>query len=176
MLNCVWRLVRQSPRSYDFSQKTVYGGWCRPLGLCFNCPRYIITANLLSSDLKLKEHMKDLSIKLGLFIDSVPIGENRLDSFLRFHMDIFVHGDGELSDLRDKAANLFSRGLRSRSRTRSRRRILLRTLIQVSILISPPLFHLWKLGIHPFSLLLLYCCLLLWDLLSIQFQHWTNCL
>ena len=35
------------------------------------------------------------------------------------------------------------------------------------------LFHLWKLGIHPSSLLLLYCYLLFWHLLSVQFQLWT---
>ena len=55
----------------------------------------------------------------------------------------------------------------TRRGARRRMRMLSRILIQVSILISPPLFHLWKLGIHPFSLLLLYCYLRLWDLLSI---------
>merc|ERR1711867_239221 len=50
--------------------------------------------------------------------------------------------------------------------SKGKRKILPRILIQISILSSPPFFHLWKLVIHPFSLLLLYCCLLLWDLLS----------
>ena len=89
-----------------------------PVGLCYVCPKHIITANFLSSDLRLKEHMKDLSIKLVLFMDSVPVGDNRFDSFLRFHMDLFVHSDGELSDLRDKATNLFSPSFGSVSRFR----------------------------------------------------------
>ena len=47
-------------------------------------------------------------------MDSVSVGVNRLDSFLGFHMDLFAHSDGEVSDLmRDKAANLFSPSFRS---------------------------------------------------------------
>ena len=42
--------------------------------------------------------------------------------------------------------------------TTGRRRIPTRTPIKVRILNSPPLLPLWKLGIHPFSLLLLCCC------------------
>ena len=58
--------------------------------------------------------MRDLSNKLGLFMDSVSVGVNRLDSFLGFHMDLFAHCDGEVSDLmRDKAANLFNPSFRS---------------------------------------------------------------
>ena len=70
------------------------------VGLCYNCPEYIITANLLSSDLKLKEHMRYLSNKLGLFMVSVSIGVYRLDSFLGFHMDLLTLCDGEISVLR----------------------------------------------------------------------------
>ena len=58
----------------------------------------------------------------------------------------------------------------SNNNNNSKMRFRPRTPIKVRILNSPPLFHLWKLGIHTFSLLLLYCCFLLWDLLSIQFQ------
>ena len=61
-----------------------------PVGLCYNCPEYIITANLLSSDLKLKEHMRDLSNKLGLFMVSVSVGVYLLDGFLGFHMDLLA--------------------------------------------------------------------------------------
>ena len=58
--------------------------------------------------------MRDLSNKLGLFMDSVSVGVNRLDSFLGFHMDLFAHCDGEVSDLmRNKATNLFSPSFRS---------------------------------------------------------------
>ena len=36
-------------------------------------------------------------------------GVNRLDSFLRFHLDLFAHCDGEVSKLmREKAAALFN--------------------------------------------------------------------
>ena len=71
---------------------------------------FIITANLLSSDLKLKEHMRDLSNKLGLFMVSVSVGVYQLDGFLGFHMDLLALCDGEISVLRrDKAANLKGR-------------------------------------------------------------------
>ena len=50
-----------------------------------------------------------------------------------------------------------------------RRRSLENRLIQVRILNFLPLRHLLRLGIHPFSLLLRCCCLLLWDLSSVQF-------
>ena len=80
-----------------------------PVGLCYNCPEYIITANLLSLDLKFKEHMRDLSNKLGLFMVSVSVGVYQFDGFLGFHMDLLALCDGEISVLRrDKAANLFS--------------------------------------------------------------------
>ena len=76
--------------------------------------RELIAANLLAAELTLKEHMRDLSNKLGLFMDTVSGGVNRLDSFLGFHNDLFAHCDGELAELmRDKAANLFSPPYRS---------------------------------------------------------------
>ena len=76
--------------------------------------RELIAANLLAAELTLKEHMRDLSNKLGLFMDTVSGGVNRLDSFLGFHMDLFAHCDGEVAELmRDKAANLFSPPYRS---------------------------------------------------------------
>ena len=59
-----------------------------------------IAANLLSSELKLKEHMRDLSNKLGLFMVSVSVGVYQLDSFLGFHMDLLALCDGEISVLR----------------------------------------------------------------------------
>ena len=47
-------------------------------------------------------------------MDTVAGGVNRLDSFLSFHMDMFGHCDGEVTDLmRDKAATLFSPPYRS---------------------------------------------------------------
>ena len=61
---------------------------------------FIIIANWLSSDLKLKEHMRDLSNKLGLFMVSVSVGVYRLDSFLGSHMDLLALCDGEISVLR----------------------------------------------------------------------------
>ena len=76
--------------------------------------RETIAANLLSSELKLKEHMRDLSNKLGLFMDSVSVGVNWLDTILGFHMDLFTHCDGEVSDLMwDKVTILFSPSFRS---------------------------------------------------------------
>jgi len=73
-----------------------------------------IAANLLAAEQVLKEHARDLSNKLGLFMDTVAGGVNRLDSFLGFHMDLFGHCDGEVTDLmRDKAATLFSPPYRS---------------------------------------------------------------
>ena len=59
-----------------------------PVGLCHKGPKYIIAAHLLSSDLKLKEHMRDLSNKLGLFMVSVSVGVYQLDGFLGFHMGL----------------------------------------------------------------------------------------
>ena len=79
-----------------------------------------IAANLLAAEQVLKEHARDLSNKLGLFMDTVAGGVNRLDSFLGFHMDLFGHCDGEVTDLmRDKAATLFSPPYRSAVKGRS---------------------------------------------------------
>ena len=89
--------ISESPRSYDFSQKLCTEDGVGPVGLCYNCPEYIITANLLSSDLKLKEHMRDLSNKLGLFMVSVSVGVYQFDGFLGFHMDLLALCDGEIS-------------------------------------------------------------------------------
>ena len=76
--------------------------------------RELIATNLLAAEVTLKDHMRDLSNKLGLFMDTVSSGVNRLDSFLGFHMDLFAHCDGEVSELmREKAANLFSPTYRS---------------------------------------------------------------
>ena len=76
--------------------------------------RELIATNLLAAEVTLKDHMRDLSNKLGLFMDTVSSGVNRLDSFLGFHMDLFAHCDGEVSELmREKAANLFSPKYRS---------------------------------------------------------------
>ena len=73
-----------------------------------------IAANLVAAEVTLKEHMRDLSNKLGLFMDSVSSSVNRIDSFLGFHMDLFGHCDGEVTDLmRDKSATLFSPSFRS---------------------------------------------------------------
>jgi hypothetical protein len=74
----------------------------------------IIVANLSTMESSLKEHMRDLSNKLGLFMDTVVGSANRLDSFLGFHMDLYSHCDGELADMmRDKAATLFNPSYRS---------------------------------------------------------------
>ena len=86
--------ISESPRCYDFSQKLRMEDGVGPVGLCYNCPEYIIAANLLSSDLKLKEHMRDLSNKLGLFMVSVSVGVYQLDGFLGFHMDLLPLCDG----------------------------------------------------------------------------------
>ena len=51
--------------------------------------REIIAANLVSAEATLKDHMWDLSNKLGHFMDQISTGVNRLDSFLGFHMDLF---------------------------------------------------------------------------------------
>ena len=73
-----------------------------------------IAANLVAAEVTLKEHMRDQSNKLALFMDSVSSSVNRINSFLGFHMDLFGHCDGEVTDLmRDKAATLFSPSFRS---------------------------------------------------------------
>ena len=47
--------------------------------------REMIAANLLNAEERLKEHMRDLSNKLGYFMDTISSGANHLDSFLGFH-------------------------------------------------------------------------------------------
>ena len=70
--------------------------------------RNIIAANLLGAEEKEKEQLCGLSNKLGLFMDTISAGVNRLDSFLGFHLDLFAHCNGEITDLmRSKVANLF---------------------------------------------------------------------
>ena len=61
--------------------------------------RSIIAANLLGAKEKLKEQMRDLSNKLGFFMDTISTSVNRLDSFFGFHLNLFTHCDGEVSDL-----------------------------------------------------------------------------
>ena len=74
----------------------------------------IITTNYLAMEASLKEHQRDQSNKLGLFMDTVVGSVNRLDSFLGFHMDLYSHCDGELKDMmRDKAATLFNPSYRA---------------------------------------------------------------
>ena len=52
--------------------------------------RETIAANLIGAEVQLKEHMRDLSNKLGHFTDQISTGFNHLDSFLGFHMDLFA--------------------------------------------------------------------------------------
>ena len=76
--------------------------------------REIIAANLSSVEGKLNEHLRALSLKFGNFMDQISTGVNCLDSFLGFHMDLFAHCDGEVSELmREKAATLFSPSYRA---------------------------------------------------------------
>merc|ERR1711867_269172 len=73
-----------------------------------------IAANLLGAEERLKEHMRDLSNKLGFFMDTISAGVNRLDSFLGFHLDLFAYCDSEVTDLmQSKAANLFNPSFRA---------------------------------------------------------------
>ena len=51
---------------------------------------FIIITSWLSSDLKLKEYMRDLSNKLGLLMVSVSVGVYLLDDFLGLHMDLLA--------------------------------------------------------------------------------------
>ena len=57
-----------------------------------------IAANLFGAEEKLKEQMRDLSNKLGFFMDTISAGVNRLDSFLSFHLDLFADCDGEVTE------------------------------------------------------------------------------
>ena len=74
----------------------------------------IIANNMLAGEATTKEYMRDVSNKIGSFMDTVVGGANRLDYMLGFHMDLYGHCDGELTDLmRDKASTLFSPNYRS---------------------------------------------------------------
>ena len=79
--------------------------------------RAVIAANLCSWEEKSKEQARDLSLKFGNFMDQISTGVNRLDSFLGFHLDLFAHCDGEVSELmREKAAVLFNPLFRAAAR------------------------------------------------------------
>ena len=66
---------------------------------------------------KLSEQSRALSLKFGNFMDQISAGVNRLDSFLGFHLDLFAHCDGEVSELmREKAAALFNPSFRAAAR------------------------------------------------------------
>ena len=70
--------------------------------------RSSVTAKVLLNEIKLKEQRRELSVKIGGFMDTVSSAVNRLDSFLGFHLDMHAHVDGEMRDMmRDKASNLF---------------------------------------------------------------------
>ena len=81
-----------------------------------------IVAILLSAKEKLKEHMRDLSNKLGFFMDTISASVNRLNSFLSFHLDLFAHCDSEVTYLMmNKDANLFNPSYRLQPRVREGR-------------------------------------------------------
>ena len=61
--------------------------------------REVIAANLSSMEAKLNEHFRALSLKFGNFMDQIFTGVNRLNSFLGFHLDLFAHCNGEVSEL-----------------------------------------------------------------------------
>ena len=79
--------------------------------------RATIAANLDTWRESSAEQARDLASKLGGFMDLVSMGVNRLDSFLGFHLDLFAHCDGELTELmREKAIVLFSPAFRAAAR------------------------------------------------------------
>ena len=79
--------------------------------------RAIIAANLDSWREKSGEQARDLATKFGNFMDQISTGVNRLDSFLGFHLDLFAHCDGEVSELmREKATYLFNPSFRAAAR------------------------------------------------------------
>ena len=81
-------------------------------------------------------------------------------------MDLLALCDGEISVLRrDKAANL-------KKESKEKKEVSAKDSNSGEHPeFSSPLSFM-EAGIHPFSLLLLYCCLQLWDLLLIQSQLW----
>ena len=67
-----------------------------------------IRAKVLQNELKIREFRREISVKVGAFMDTVSGAANRLDSFFGFHLDMHAHCDGEHRDMmRDKAAGLF---------------------------------------------------------------------
>ena len=74
--------------------------------------RATIAANLSSLEEKSGEQARALALKFGNFMDQISTGVNRLDSFLGFHLDLFAHCDGEVSE-RMRERPLFSSTLRS---------------------------------------------------------------
>ena len=79
--------------------------------------RAAIAANLDSWRENSEEQARDLASKFGNFMDQISTGVNRLDSFLGFHLDLFAHCDGEVSELmREKATVLFNPSFRAAAR------------------------------------------------------------
>ena len=79
--------------------------------------RAAIAANLDSWRENSGEQARDLATKFGNFMDQISTGVNRLDSFLGFHLDLFAHCDGEVSELmREKATVLFNPSFRAAAR------------------------------------------------------------
>merc|ERR1711867_176144 len=79
--------------------------------------RAIIAANLDNWRESSAEQARDLASKFGGFMDQISTGVNRLDSFLGFHLDLFVHCDGEVTELmREKATVLFNPSFRAAAR------------------------------------------------------------
>ena len=86
---------------------------------------------------------------LWIYLFRIPYGST---CSLYGHMDLFTLYVGEISILR---GTLY---YNNRQRQQHQMKVL---------------FLLWKFRIHPSSMLLFYCYLLLWHWLSIQFQLWT---
>ena len=79
--------------------------------------RATIAANLDSWKESSGEQARELASKFGNFMDQISMGVNRLDSFLGFHLDLFAHCDGEVSELmREKATVLFNPSFRAAAR------------------------------------------------------------
>ena len=79
--------------------------------------RATIAANLSSLEEKSSEQARALALKFGNFMDQISTGVNRLDSFLGFHLDLFAHCDGEVSELmREKVTVLFNPSFRAAAR------------------------------------------------------------
>ena len=92
---------------------------------------------------------QDSWVSLWIYLFRFPYGST---CSLYGHMDLFTLYVGEISILR---GTLY---YNNRQRQQHQMKVL---------------FLLWKFRIHPSSMLLFYCYLLLWHWLSIQFQLWT---